>query len=248
MGGYGSGGYGVGGYGGSGGATLSTLASYVQNRLEELPTGTPGTMWSFQFEILSALAEAQNDLMLLVGRPTQVVSQSFTLAPNTVWQAVPEGIFAITDIQGYNSPLYKINLWDLDYTQSSWGSDWTQDVDVVAKRWAPIAFNLFAIHPAVSVEQTVNITAIQYPQTDVWPYTGTEPIVFSDEFFVALEQYATAYCRLKELGGEAQEGLALFQQYMNMARRLSEISDLRDPLLFSMGFGSAQNVNPTTRR
>ncbi len=248
MGGYGVGGYGVGGYGGGGPATLSTLAPYVQNRLEELPLGAPGTMWSYQFEILSALAEAQNDLMLLVGRPTQVVNMPFTLVPNTVWQTMPEGIFQITDIQGYNSPLYKINLWDLDYLQSSWGPDWQQDVDVTAARWAPVAFNMFVVHPAVSVAQTVNITGIQYPQTDVWPYSGNEPIVFHDEFFVALELYATFWCRIKELGGEAQEGLQLLQQYLDLARRLTEISDLSDPLLFSSGFGAAQVANPTIRR
>lgn len=246
MGGYGSGGYGEGGYGGGdGGATLSTLASYVQPRLEELPNGG---FWSLQYEIFSALAEAQNDLMLLVGRPTQVVNFPFTLTPNTVWQTVPKGIFQITDIQGAGSPLYKINLWDLDFLQSSWDSTWTQDVDTVAQRWAPIAFNMFAVHPAVATAQTVNITAIQYPQTDVWPYTGNEPIIFEDSYFVALEIYSVFYCKLKELGGEAQEGLQLLQQYLDLARRMTQIQNLRDPLLFSSGFGAANLVNPTTRR
>lgn len=226
-------------------ATISTLSPYVQNRIEE---PSIGGFWSEQFEVFTALAEAQNDLMLLVGRPTQVINVPFALAPNTVWQAVPKGMLAITDIQGAGSPLYKINLWDLDYTQSSWGANWTQDVDQTAKRWAPVGFNMFVVHPAVSQAQTVNITAIQYPQTDVWPYTGSEQIVFSDEFFVALELYAAAYCRIKEMGGEAQIGFKLLQQYLDIARRMSQIQDRRDPLLFTSGFGVAQTTNPTTKR
>ena len=226
---------------------ISTLAANVQSRLEENPGG-PGQWWSQQFEVFSALMEAQNDLLLLVGRPTQIVNIPFTLTANSVWQAVPKGYLAITDIQGAGSPLYKVNLWDLDFLCTSWQSDWTQDVDDVAVRWAPIGFGMFAIHPAVSTPQTVNVTAIQYPTTDVWPYTGSESVVFSDEFFVALEIYAAAYCRIKELGGEFQEGLKMMDQYMQLAKRMTAIQDLRDPLLFTSGYGAASNINPTTKR
>lgn len=226
-------------------ATIATLAPFVQNRIEELPEGG---FWSEQFEVFTAIAEAQNDLLLLVGRPTQVVNFPFTLTPNAVWQAVPKGLLAITDVQGAGSPLYKINLYDLDYLQSSWAPDWTQDVDVAAVRWAPIGFNLFVVHPAVATAQTVNITAIQYPQTDVWPYTGAEGIVFSDEFFVALELYAAAYCRVKEFGGEANIGGKLLDQYFQLARRMTAIQDRRDPLLFTTNFGASQTTNPTTKR
>jgi hypothetical protein len=192
--------------------------------------------------------EAQNDLLLLVGRPTQIVNIPLTLTPNSVWQTIPKSYLAITDIQGAGSPLYKVNLWDLDFLCTSWESDWTQDVDSVARRWAPIGFGMFAIHPAVSTPQTVNVTAIQYPATDVWPYTGAETVVFQDEMFVALETYASAYCRLKELGGEAQEGFKLLEQYFQMAKRLTQIEDKRDPLLFTMGYGGSQNISPVSRR
>lgn len=127
-------------------------------------------------------------------------------------------------------------------------SDWTQDVDVAAYRWAPISLNMFVIHPAVSTAQTVNLTAIQYPTSDVWPYTGSETVQFEDNYFQLLEEYAAFYCRIKELGGEFQEGMKLFDQYMQGARRMTQIQDLRDPLLFTSGYGAAQNANPTTRR
>ena len=225
---------------------ISTLAANLQSRLEE-PSG-PGAWWSLQYELYTALAEAENDLMLLVGRPTQIVNVPFSLAPNTVWQTLPKGYFAITDIQGFSSPLYKVNLWDMDYLMSSWGPDWTQDVDQVAARWAPIGFNMFAIHPAVSTAQTVNVTAIQYPMTDVWPYTGAEAVPFEDNFFQLLEVYAAHYCRIKEIGGEFQEGMKLFDEYMQGAKRMTTLQDKRDPLLFTSGYGGSQNINPTTRR
>jgi hypothetical protein len=227
---------------------ISTLAVNVQNRLEEIPTGAPGAWWSYQFEILSAIIEAQNDLLLLVGRPTQVVNLPFTLVPDTPWQTVPKGVLLITDIQGAQSPLYKINLWDFDYLQTAWGSDWQQDVGPVAYQWAPVGFNMFAVHPAPEAGQTVNITAIQYPTTDVWPYTGAETCVFENQFFELIEEYAAFYCRIKETGGEFQEGLKLFEQYMAGAKRMTQIQDRRDPLLFISGYGAAQRTNPMTMR
>jgi hypothetical protein len=226
---------------------ISTLAANVQSRLEENPGG-PGQWWSAQYEIYSAIMEAQSDLLLLVGRPTQIVNIPFTLTANSVWQAVPKGYLAITDIQGAGSPLYKVNLWDLDFLCTSWQSDWTQDVDDVAVRWAPIGFNLFVVHPAVSTPQTVNITAIAYPTNQVWPYDGTSTAPFEDNFFELIEIYCAFYARIKELGSEFSEGMKLFDQYLQGAKRMSAIQDLRDPLLFTSGMGATNNINPTTKR
>jgi len=226
---------------------ISTLANIVQNRLEETAGGA-GAWWSRQYELYTGIVEAMNDLLLLVGRPTQVVNLPVTLTPNTVWQSMQKGIFAITDIQGANGPLWKINLYDLDYLQSSWGPDWEQDVDVTAKRWAPLGFNLFVVHPAVAEEQVVQITAIQYPTTDTWPYSGSETVPLEDQYFQLIEEYAAHYARIKETGLEFQEGMKLFDQYMLGAKRMTQFQDIRDPLLFSMGFGAAQNANPTTKR
>lgn len=226
---------------------ISTLADNVQSRVEEV-SGSSGAWWSRQFECYTALVEAMNDLMLLIGRPTQIISTEFTLTPNTVWQTVPKGYFAITDIQGATGDLYKINLYDLDYLQTAWGANWTQDVASVAHEWAPIGLNMFAVHPACSTAQNVYLTAIQYPTTDTWPYTGNETVPFHEEFLVALEEYAASYLRVKELGNELQEGLRLFQSYLNFAKRLTQLEDRRDPLIFTTSFGAGQAVNPTTMR
>lgn len=226
--------------------TISTLADKVQNRLEE--TVGSGAWWSRVYELYSALAEAENDLLLLVGRPTQVVTVPVTLTANTVWQTMPKGYLHITDIQGASGPLYRINLWDLDYTQTYWGSDWEQDVADVVIEFAPIGFNLFVVHPAPAVPQVVQITAVQYPVTTTWPYDGTQTVPFEDNYFQIIEEYAAFYARIKELGSEFQEGLKLFDSYMQGAKRMTQIQDLRDPLLFTSGFGATQNVNPITKR
>jgi hypothetical protein len=176
------------------------------------------------------------------------VNFPFTLTPNVVWQQIPKGLLLLTDIQGAGSPLYRVSLYDLDFLMTSWGPDWQNDVDVVARRWAPIGFNMFAIHPAVSTPQTVNITAIAYPTNQVWPYDGTSTAPFEDNFFELIEIYCAFYARIKELGSEFSEGMKLFDQYLQGAKRMSAIQDLRDPLLFTSGMGATNNINPTTKR
>ena len=68
----------------------------------------------------------------------------------------------------------------------------------------------------------------------------------ANTFFI--EEYAAFYCRIKELGGEFEQGMKLFEQYMQGAKRMTQIQDKRDPLLFTMGYGAASNINPTTKR
>jgi len=76
---------------------------------------------------------------------------------------------------------------------------------------------MFGIHPAVSTPVQVLLTGILCPVTEIWPYNGSEIVPFHHEFFVALEEYATVYCRLKETGAEFEESLSLYQQYLSLA-------------------------------
>lgn len=226
--------------------TVATLAPAVNNRLEET---TPPVFWAEQPEVYSALIEAINDLTLLVGRPVQSVQVPLSLQPNSVWQAVPRGIFLITDIYGPQSLLRKTTLHGLDYVQASWGADWENDTDPAGPdRWAPIGLTLFAVHPAPTAAQIVNINAIPYPATDGWPYTGTEGVPFQDEFFEALEEYAAHYCRIKEGGVELQESMSLYASYLKAAQRMSSIQDRQDPLIFSPAWGGASGLNSATQR
>ena len=65
---------------------------------------------------------------------------------------------------------------------------------------------------------------------------------------MALQLYATAYCRMKELGDDALEGDAIYQQYLEIAQRLSQIEDRRDPLVFSRSFGTPTAPSLVTKR
>jgi len=229
---------------------ISNLVPQVQSRLEEFagPTGD-GEFWSIQWELRTALIEAMNDLLLLIGRPTQTVNLPFNLTPNTVWQTVPKGLLLITDIWGWGSRLRKCDLHSLDYVMANWTPEWENDTDPAGPtKWAPLGFNMFLVHPATSVPQTVTLTAIAYPVTDTYPYTGAETIPYHDECLAALEAYAAHYCRLKESGSEAQQSLQLYRDYLAVAERLTQIESRRDPVIFSKSFGAAAGLDSLVKR
>jgi hypothetical protein len=224
---------------------ISTLAINVANRLEE---NEPPIFWSLQFELYSALVEAMNDLMLLVGRPLQAVTQPLTLVANTVWQTVPKGIFLISNLYGVGGEIRQVGLASMDFIQASWDGTWENDTAQYPQRWLPVGVNMFAVHPAPLSPIQVTMTGIQYPALDPFPYTGNEQVPFTDEFHVALEEYAVGYCALKELGAEANQGFVNYQAYLGMAQRLTQLSDRRDPNIFSKSLGIPNTVSPTTKR
>jgi len=233
-----------------GGIVIGTLVPQVQNRLEENAGSGDGEFWSVQFELRTGIIEAINDLMMLVGRPTRMVNVPFNLTPNTVWQTMPKGIFLITDIRGWASALHRVTLHDMDYVQSSWQADWEADTDPAGPvRWFPVGMNMFGVHPAPSVPQTVTLNAIAYPATTTYPYSGAETVPFHNELFVALEEYASGpYSRLKEGSAEFQQSLALYKDYLSTAQRLTVIEDRCDPVIFSPSFGAPAGVNPLVKR
>jgi hypothetical protein len=226
-------------------ATISTLAPYVENRIEEA-VGAP-VFWSEELEVNSALMEAQADLLLLVGRPDMTVSVPFDVVPNQWLQTVPAGIFAITNLQGPSSEVWKIRLQDMDYGLVS-GPDWEQDIGDSILRWWPLGFGNFGVWPSVAQPQTVLLTGIASPITGIWPYDGTQPVVFHNEDFDALEKYASCYARLKEGQTESEEGYKLYQDYLARAARITQLEDRRDPFLFEGATGAQVLANPTRRR
>lgn len=226
-------------------ATISTLQAQVAQRLEENPADI--IFWNAELELNSALQEAQCDLTLLVGRPNLTVSVPFTIQPNTPFQQIPKGMFCATDIQGTVSEIWKVTLEDLDYSQVS-DSGWQQDIGETIIKWAPLAFNQFIVWPSVAVAQTVLLTGIASPITGIWPYDGTQPVVFHTEQEVTLEKYAASYARLKEGGEEMSEGAKLYQSYLSDAKRLTELEDRRDSFIFEGATGGKLVSNSTTTR
>lgn len=227
-------------------STVADLLPRVFDRVEEPPSAP--VFWNTD-EANFAIIEAMNDLLLLVGRPTQIVQVPFTVLPNKVWQTMPKGMLAITDIQGMGSAVYKVTLEDFDYLQAYAGSDWENDIGAVILQWAPIGLNLLVVHPATSDFQTVLLTGISYPCSQTWPYNpATITIPFAHEFLQAIEKYAAAYLRFKEGGQELSEGVKLYQSYLADAQRMTEIQDRMDPWIFNAGTGLQTVSNQTSKR
>lgn len=228
--------------------TPQTIATLAQNVLARVQN-PEATFWDLNLEVYPALTEAVNDLMLIIGRPTVIYSLPVQLTPKIVWQPMPQNMFSITDLRSNLQGLWKTSLHTMDYTQSSWTSSWEADVAATPKRWGPVGFNYFFVHPAPKEVVTVLATGVGYPVPSAqFPPTGQEEIPFHDEFFQALELYAAAYLRLKELGDDAQEGQELYAQYLAIAQRMTRIEDRKDSLLFSQAFGVSNALSRVTLR
>lgn len=227
---------------------ISTLALNVLTRLEENYPPSGPIFWDLATEIYSGIVEGMNDLLLLVGRPTQAVTQSITLTPNTVWQSVPKGIFLLSNLYGPQGDIRQATLADMDYAQASWQSSWEQDTSEYPLRWGAVGFNFFFVHPAPLTPIQLTFTGIQYPVLDGWPYSGAELVPFRHEFFCAIEMYAAHYASLKEGGREAEEGLGLYRQYLELAQRMSVLEDVRDPVIFAKDLGAPNPVALASKR
>jgi len=227
--------------------TIGQLAPQVCSRLEELDPNSP-TFWQLNTEIYSALVEACSDLLLLVGRPTNFVNVPYTLQPNSIWQQLPPDLLCITNIYGASGALYKLTLWDMDFTQASWQSTWQNDLGDAVERWWPLGLTAFGVHPAVSVPEPVTVTGLQLVTTETWPYDSSVVIPFQNEIESALEMYAAHWCRIKEGGADFEQSLALYGEYLDQAKRLTELSDRRDPYIFSRNLGIQVGVPQSTAR
>lgn len=215
-------------------STIAQLATQVGQRLQD----DTFIFWLQKYEVYSALAEAYQDMMLLVGRPTLTYNTQITLLPNTVWQPMPANMVAITNIHSDNYSLWKTSVHVMDYLQGSWAGDWESDVADTPARWGPLGWTKFFVHPAPTTPILVTVAGVSNPITTAWPPSGSEQSPFASELDVALQLYATAYLRLKDLGDDMQEGQALMQQYLDIAARATQIADRRDPLIFSRSLGS----------
>lgn len=214
-------------------STIAQLAPQVSERLQD-PTNI---FWNLNFEIYGGLAEAISELLLIIGRPTQIFNTPFSPVVNTVWQALPQNMLAITDVRSTSSRIQKTTLRSLDYLCASWTSSWESDRGPTPLRWAPVGLNMFVLHPAPLQPIQLNVTGIEYPFTDTWPPNGTETSPFHKEVNQALQLYATAYCRTKEIGNDAEVGWQLYQQFLEIAQRLSVIEDRRDSVIWTKSLG-----------
>ena len=66
--------------------------------------------------------------------------------------------------------------------------------------------------------------------------------------FIALEEYAAHYLRLKEGGDEFFGSMALYKSYLAQAKRYTAIQDRRDSYIFDQSVGAPGKVSQTTAR
>jgi len=225
-------------------STIAEMAPSVSERLQD----DSNIFWSLDYEINAGLAEAISELLLIVGRPTQIFDQPITPLVNTCFNPMPPGLICLTNIRTQISVLGKTTLRSLDYLCSSWSPAWQSERGAIPKRWAPLGLNYFILHPAPLQPITINVTGIAYPFVDTWPPNGTESSPFAKEFNQALELYAASYARLKECGEDAAEGFALYQQFLEIGQRLSQIEDRRDSLVWCRSFGAATAPSQVAHR
>jgi hypothetical protein len=215
-------------------STLAALAPQVSERLQD----DSNVFWSLDYEVYGGLAEGISELLLLVGRPTNVVTTPFSPAVNSVWNTVPSPILFITDVLVAGAQLKKTSLRSLDVTLASWGPNWESDRASLPKRWAPVGVGMFVLHPAPLTPITIELSGIEIPFTDPWPPTGAETSPFQTEFDQALQIFAAHYARIKEGGAEFSEGVKLYTQFLEIGQRMTTIQDRRDALVFTRSFGT----------
>lgn len=225
-------------------STLAELAPQVSARLQD----DSNIFWSLDYEVYAGLAEGISELLLIIGRPTQTVNLSVFLTPNTVWQILPANLLAISDIRTSTSRLVKTSLRALDNTQTSWNSAWESDRAAKPARWAPVGLTQYIVHPAPLQPIQVQITGIAYPFTGDWPPSGTDTSPFHKEVDQALQLYAAAYARFKEIGNDAMEGFSLYQSFLEIGQRLSIIEDRKDSLVWTRSMGVATSTSQVSRR
>ena len=225
-------------------STIAQLAPQVQDRLQD----PNGIFWLRNFETYAGLAEAMTELLLIVGRPTQIFNAAITIQPNTVWQALPPGLLCVTNIFLAGRRLPKTMMHSLDYLCASWSSSWESDRAVAPARWAPLGLNYFIVHPAPLQPVVATVTGIAYPILTPWPPDGTEQSPFEKNFDQALQMYSASYCRVKEIGNDAEIGMALYQQFLEIGQRLSTIEDRRDSLIWCRSIGAATAPSQVAHR
>lgn len=228
-------------------ATTSTIAQMAPPVSERLQDDT-NIFWNLDFEVYAGLAEAISELMLIIGRPTVVFNQPINPVVNTCFQPMIPGLLCITDIRSTSSRLNKTTMRSLDVLCASWTSSWQSDRGPQPQRWAPCGLSKFILHPAPIQPIVLNVTGIQYPVLTPWPPSGAETSPFHKEINQALEMYAASYCRVKEIGQDFQEGLVLYNQFLEIAQRLSVIESRRDDLVWTRSLGGPTAPSQVSKR
>src|ERR1035437_434531 len=215
-------------------STIAQLAPAVGQRLQD----DTFVFWLEQFEVYAALAEGISEAMLILGRPQVQFNLPVILQPNVCWQPMPANCLALVDVRLAGRRLNKTTLRSMDVLCASWSSNWESDRAAQPARWFPVGLSMFGVHPAPLQPIQVDVTAITYPIQTAWPPSGAEQSPFEVNFDQALQMAATAYCRQKEGGQDAEEGMPMYQAFLEICQRMSGIQDRCDSLVWTRSLGA----------
>lgn len=228
---------------------MADIAVRVQQRLEEV-VGPPGVFWDYQNEILPIIAEAMNEAALISGVIQAAQNVTFLLPADTTYVTMPPNAIALLRVQG-PTVVQKTDLYSLDQMLPGWQNAGGSAADPKVQQiqfWFPLGVNQFGIYPKLSQPQQVKINYLTYPVTVSPPYTGTEPVLFQQEFIDGLQEYVAHVLRLKEAGYEFQASQTNYQQFLDTMRSLTIFQARHDSLIFTQAMGVKVRANPVEVR
>ena len=217
--------------------TLSSLATLVCNDLEEDPVSP--VFWNLVSEIYVFLVEAAFEACLITGEPQQRSTTVFTPVLNQLVQTLPSGALSLLRVEQGGQAVYKTTMFDMDNHGSS---SWESDTGTVVKYWMPFGLNSWIVYPQLTAPVDLVLTYVEFPVNVPRPYTGATTLPFQTEFSTYIQTAAAAFARLKESGLETQQSVALYQQFLEGMKELTQFAGRKDALRFTLGAGANAKI------
>ena len=208
--------------------TLMEVAQDAASRLEE-PSNSP-IFWDQQREIFPAIVAACNEAVLMTGDPEKRATSSMTLAKGQQFYDNPAEAVVVLRLEGPGgNPIRRVTLAELDLMKP----DWQKETGAAIKYWFPFGMTRFGVYPRLTVDIQVVPTYVALPVPVSRPFTGNEELPFQGEYVQALRSAAVCFLRAKEGGAEFQEGLPLYDDYLQAMQAASEFSLHKGNLRFT---------------
>jgi len=221
-------------------ATISTLASDIQNQLEE-PVG-PGIFWDIDNEIFPDFVVALNESTLITGEPQfRAATSLFTIPTSTVFTplALPADAVALLRVEGPGSMAFqKYSLWDLDRHLPGW--ELSTGPNPLA--WFPFGLGQFGVYPNLTAPAEVILSYVQMPVPSAPPWDGTQVIPFQPEYFDGLKDAAQHYLQLKEGDPEFTQSFGAYNRFLASCERMSNFAWRKNSLRFTKSGGASSAI------
>lgn len=227
---------------------LNDLLNDTLGRIEE---GNPPIFWSLTNEVFVQMVYSLFEVSILTGT-VQLNRYAVNLPTNTTYiplqgGMIPKGTLAAFRLLQTTSkglvPVKKTTLKALDDINPGWQQE-APATSLIS--WFPMGVSMFGLYPQLSAPLSVSMDFIRCPVNASRPYTGFENIPLQTEFADVTSKYAGMLLRSKEGGAEAEEGDAVYKEYMAEIKNLSLFQQRIDSLVASLAWGFRSGVNPRT--